>query len=273
MAPPPPPVGAPTHTGVGFGPTANPVENYGPVYNGALKNGNPISLMAELQAARRANTRIIVSFTGNEHAYRDSDGFSFTKWKQRVDRFRGLDIESYIADGTLMGHLIMDEPNDANNWNGKRVPLSDIEAMAKYSKDIWPNLTTIIRAWPWFLKGYSYKHLDATWIQYHERLGDIDSFLSTNLREAKALGLAVVGGLNVLNGGGKDSGMPSFRANSKAMNASQLRSWGGKFLNQEVCLFLLWKYRPDYFSRSDIKAAMEELSAQARRRPKTSCRN
>jgi hypothetical protein len=215
----------------------------------------------------------MIAFTGSGKHMRDSEGFSFTKWKQRVDRYRGIDFESYVADGTLIGHLIMDEPSDPGNWNGKRVPLPEIEAMAKYSKEVWPTLATIVRAWPWYLKGGSYPHLDATWIQYHSRFGDIDTFLSTHLSEAKALGLAVVGGLNVINGGNKDSGMPSFKDGKNAMNPSQLRSWGGRFLEEDVCLFILWNYRSEYFSRSDVKAAIEDLAEQARRRPKRACRN
>ncbi len=271
--PPPPPAEPPTHIGLAFGPTAVPIENYGRVFSGALKNGNPDKLLAELEGARRASARIIVSFTGSGRAYRDGNGFSFTLWKERIDRYAGIDFESYIADGTLIGHLIMDEPNDANNWNGTRVTKEQIEAMAEYSKKTWPTLTTIIRAWPSYLKGYPYKHLDAIWMHYHHRLGDMETFLRTNLSEAKALGLAVVGGLNVLNGGGKDSGIPGFRENSYAMNPAQLRAWGKRFMEEDVCLFLLWKYRPEYFSRPEIKAAMEDLSEEARKRPKRACHN
>ena len=243
------------------------------MFSGALQNGQPDEMLPGLEAARRANARVMINFAGAEHNSRDQNGFSLTKWKQRVDRFRGIDFESYIADGTLIGHLIMDEPSDPSNWNGKKVPLADIEAMAKYSKDIWPSLTTIVRGWPSYLKGYPYRYLDATWIQYHARFGDIESFLSTNLREAKALGLAVVGGMNVINGGGEDSGMPSFEKGKRAMSPSQLRSWGGRFLREDVCLFLLWNYRSEYFSRPDVKAAMEDLSQEARKRPKRACHN
>jgi hypothetical protein len=269
---PPPPSGSPDHAGIPFGPTAVPSTSYSAVLNGALKNGQPEQVMTELAAARQRSARIIISFTGNERAFRDKDGFSLPMWKARVDRFRHLDLAPYIADGTLMGHLIMDEPSDPSNWNGKEVPRADIEAMAKYSKEIWPTLTTIVRAWPWYLKGYEYKNLDATWIQYHARFGDMDEFIRTHFREAQAMGLVVVAGLNVINGGGKDSGMPSFSKGKTAMSPSQLRAWGGRMLEEDICLFLMWNYRSEYFSRQDITAAVAELSEQARRRPKKSCR-
>ncbi len=275
VSPPPlPPADPPTHTGIGFGPIAVPWGSYGRVYSGALYNAPPEVVLESLEAARRGNARVMLNLAGAEHNLRDSKGFSFTKWKARVDRFRGIRFESYINDGTLIGHLIMDEPSDPSNWNGKSVPTSEIEAMAKYSKELWPGLATIVRGWPSYLKGYSYKHLDATWIQYHARFGELESFLDNNLREANAIGLAVVGGLNVIKGGGED-GLGLFPNNDGkfSMSASQLRAWGRRFLQEDVCLFLLWDYRSEYFSRSDIKAVMEELAEQARQRPKRNCLN
>jgi hypothetical protein len=65
--------------------------------------------------------------------------------------------------------------------------------------------------------------------------------------------------------------MPSSGDGKYPMNASQVRTWGGRFLEEDVCLFLLWNYRPEYFGRPDITAAMEDLSRQARNRPKRPC--
>jgi hypothetical protein len=243
------------------------------VVSGALQNGQPDEMLEHLETARRASARVMISFTGSSRWLREGGGFSLAKWKQRLDRYRGIDFQSYIDDGTLIGHFIMDEPSDPNNWGGSKVSLEDIDAIATYSKEIWPSLTTIIRAWPSYLQGYHFKDLDATWIQYHARFGDIEGFLDTHLREAKALGLAVVGGLNVINGGSQGNGMPSFKPNKNAMTASQLKSWGERFLAEDVCLFLLWNYRSEYFSRPDVKAVMEHLSQEARKRPKRACRS
>jgi hypothetical protein len=272
----PPPIDSgppPTHVGIGFGPTASPWELYGPIYSGSNQNGQPDNVLANLAAARRASARITISFTGNEQYNRDENGFSLAKWKQRVDRFRGMNFDSYIADGTLLGHLILDEPSDPGNWSGKIVPQADIEAMAKYSREIWPNLTVIIRAWPDYLEGGSYPNLDATWIQYHERFGDIENFISKRLHTAHDLGLTVVGGLNVINGGGPNSGMPSYSTGKRAMNATQLRNWGERMMKEDICLFILWEYRESYFSRPDIQEAMEHLADVARGRPKRDCNN
>jgi hypothetical protein len=230
------------------------------------------TLLAKLEAARRTNGRVLIGFAGNEGQYRDSGGFSLPTWKQRVDEFRDIDLSSYIADGTLIGHFIMDEPNDRSNWNGHQVSLADIEAMARYSKEIWPDLPAVIRAWPDYLKGYQYRYLDAAWAQYHERFGSIDDFIAENVRDAQASGLALVLGLNVLAGGGKD-GLPGYHSDKYAMTASQVRAWGTTLLSQPyVCAFFMFRFNPDYFARADIQEAMTELSAKAQSIPHRPCR-
>ncbi|MGH9893448.1 MAG: hypothetical protein ACREA0_15955 [bacterium] len=242
------------------------------MYTGGHQNVQPDQLLVQLEAARRASARVMVSLTGNEQWNRDANGFSITLWKQRVDRFRSIDFASYIEDGTIIGHLLLDEPSDPHNWNGKVVPLAEIEEMARYSKEIWPSLTTIIRAWPSFLKGYEYRHLDATWIQYLDRFGDLEEFIATRVHDAKALGLAVVGGVNAIHGGAKDNGMPSYGINKTSMSPSELRTWGGRLLSEDVCLFIIWEYRAAYFSRPEIQSALEDLSRQAKSLPKKTCR-
>ena len=107
----------------------------------------PHTLVAKLEAARRVNDRVLLSFAGNSDFYRDANGFNFEMWKQRDDKFRGIDISSYIADGTLMGNFLMDEPSD-KNWNGHQVSRAQIDEMARYSKEIWPDMPAMIRGWP-----------------------------------------------------------------------------------------------------------------------------
>jgi hypothetical protein len=279
---PPPPAGPPVHTGIPFGPNVHtkhessmsivPPSSLDPTFTALLTDAHRPTLLAKLEAARRTNSRVLLGFAGSSWKYTDSAGFNLAKWKQSVDEFRGMDISSYIADGTLMGHFIMDEPNDRKNWNGHRVALADIDEMAKYSKEIWPDLPAIIRGWPSYLAGYEYKYLDAAWAQYHVRFGSIDDFIASNVRDAKAIGLPLVLGLNVVAGGG-ESGMPGYHKDKYAMTASQVRTWGSAMLSQPyICAFFMFRYHPDYFARADIQAVMAELSEKARRLPNKPCR-
>jgi hypothetical protein len=282
-APPPPPAGAPVHVGIPFGPSVYtkgessksllPPSVLDPSFTALVADAHPPTLMAKLEEARRTNSRVLLAFSGSSRLFTDSNGFNLAMWKRQVDKFRGYDLSSYIADGTLMGHWIMDEPNDPSNWFGHTVSLSDVDEMARYSKEIWPDLPAIIRGWPWYLQGYNYKYLDAAWAQYHERFGSIDDFIAEHVRVAKASGLALVVGLNVLSGGGKDEGIPGFHNDKFAMNASQVRAWGNALLDDPYpCAFFMFQYDERYFGRPDIQAAMAELGQKAQSRPKRECR-
>ena len=72
--------------------------------------------------------------------------------------------------------------------------------MAKYSKQLWPNMPTIVRAEPSYL-GRNHQYLDAAWAQYLYRQGQrrVD-FLRRNVSAAQDRGLGLVVGLNVLKG-------------------------------------------------------------------------
>jgi hypothetical protein len=280
--PPLPPADPPVHTGIPFGPniltkgasseTVFPPSRWDPQFNAMITNAFRPTLLAKLEEARRTDSRVLLSFSGNEQWNRDANGFNLAMWKARVDRFRGLDFSSYIADGTLMGHFILDEPNDRNNWNGHVVSQDDIDEMARYSKEIWPDLPAIIRGWPDYLKGYQYKYLDAAWAQYHVRFGPIDQFIANNVRDAKASGLALVTGLNVLGGGG-DGGLKGYYGERSSMTAEMVRSWGSALLDEPyVCAFFMYRFIPAYFDRPDIEAALAQLSQKAQSHPKRECR-
>jgi hypothetical protein len=147
-----------------------------------------------------------------------------------------------------------------------------IDEMAKYSKQLWPGLPTVARAWPKFLKGYRYRYLDAAWAQYSARFGPVSGFMRNNVRDAKASGLALVIGMNQLAGGDR-RGIRGFYSGKYAMSAGQLRSWGSEMLADPYpCAFLSWAYNSRYMSRSDIKSAKAYLAGKARSKGAKSCR-
>lgn len=260
-------------TGIPFGAMHIPNDKFSSTFTGALRASSPDHLIEDLDAARKAGTKVIVSFVGGEDNYKNANGsFSLAKWKQRLEPYRGVDFSSYIADGTIIGHYILDEPNDPTNWGGTLVSLPTIDEMARYSKQLWPTMPTIIRGWPDYLKAYNYKYLDAAWAQYSARKGDIGQFVTNNVRDAKAAGLALVVGLNILDGGTKASGISGSTRGKYAMSASQALNWGGALLDDAYpCAFVSWKYDAKYMSRSDIKSAMGVLSQKAQQHATSSC--
>jgi len=248
--------------GIPFGTFAQPTSVFGNVYNGAMRNIRPENLLTELAAIKARGGRVVLMFAGNERNYQDADGhFSLNMWKARVDEFKRVDFSSYIKDGTIVAHYLIDEPNDPFNWNGKPVPGSMVEEMAGYSKQLWPTMLTIARTEPHHLAG-TFRHLDAAWAQYAHRKGDVADYIARNVAEAKSKGLGLIAGLNLLRGGPGES----------AVTASQLESWGSTLLADPYsCAFISWQYNEQYLSRSDIKAAMSRLSQKAREHVSRSC--
>ena len=253
--------------GIPIGTFGQPNSEFGDRYNGAQRNILPADLLASLAAIQARGGRVMLSIAGGPNQYKDADGhFSFSLWQSRVNRYQNIDFSAYIDDGTVMGHYMVDEPNDPTNWNGVPIPGQTVEAMAEYSKQLWPNLPTVVRVDAAYLAkaGITYRYLDAAWAQYVARKGAVADFLQTNVADAQSLGLELVVGLNILAGG--PSGAP--------LTAQQVRDWGTVLLSSSYpCAFLSWKYDATYLSSTEMGAAMDELRTLAQGRPAKSCRS
>jgi hypothetical protein len=271
-------VASSAHSGIVFG-TFN-MENslLGSVHTGSLRAGSVASsFLPVLSDARAKGARLVIKLTGGSASHvKNADGtFSFTKWKALIDKARTVDFGPYVADGTIIGHYLIDEPNMAHRWGGKVVPQATIEAMAKYSKQIWPTMHTLVRVVPTWLASapVTYTYLDAGWAQYTAVKGDAASWIAREASAAKSKGLGLIASLNVLNGGNGSSKIAGPESGKYSMSAAELRSYGSALLNQTyICGFFQWMYNSTYYGRSDIKSAMSDLSAKARTHVKTSCR-
>ena len=252
--------------GIAIGTGSQPNTLFGARYNGALRIIGPDHLLSDLSAIRARGGRVVLNLAGGQRRFRDRYGhFSLTLWKNSVDRYRRINFSSYIKDGTIIAHYLIDEPNDPTNWNGRAVSQATVEAMAKYSKQIWPGMYTVVRSYPDYMVKYSgtYYYLDAAWAQYVYRKGPVDDFLRQNVALAQKKGLALVVGLNLLRGG----------PNRSKMTASQVRSWGATLLSSSYpCAFVSYMYNSNYLSTSSIKDAMDYLRNKAQNRSTKTCR-
>src|SRR6266508_4376220 len=83
---PPPPVGPPTYTGIPFGPNVYtkhessasliPPSSLSPAFTALVTAAYPATLLAKLEAARRTNGRVLLSFAGISASQHDSAGFN-----------------------------------------------------------------------------------------------------------------------------------------------------------------------------------------------------
>jgi hypothetical protein len=253
--------------GIPMGHFAMPTSQFGSVYNGAMRNIWPAELISQLSAIRARGGKVVLMFAGNERHYKDGRRhFSLTRWKERVNRFRGTNFSQFIKDGTIIGHYLIDEPNDPQNWGGRPVPGSTVEEMARYSKQLWPSMPTIVRAEPGYLRktGRGYRYLDAAWAQYVVRKGTPSDYIRRNVADAQKAGLALVVGLNVTKGG----------PNHRRMSASLIKSAGTALLSSSYpCAFISWLYEGSYLDNRDVRSAMSALRSRAQSRATKSCRS
>src|SRR4051812_6945226 len=141
--------------GIPFGTFAQPTEAFGSILNGAKMNIGADVMLRTLADIKARGGRVILAMAGDAKYYRDGQGhFSFSLWKERVNRFKGVNLSSFVADGTVIGSYLIDEPNDPTNWSGQTIPGSMLEEMAKYSKSIWPGMNTIVRTQAKYLASF-----------------------------------------------------------------------------------------------------------------------
>jgi hypothetical protein len=146
---------------------------------------------------------------------------------------------------------------------GGRVSPTTVDAMGQYSKHYWPGMATIIRAMPKYFKSNPH-YVDAAWAQYVSWYGSPSSYVSQQVSDAKARGLALVLGMNVIDGGSPKH---------TPMSASEVKSYGAALLtNSYPCAFVSWQYRSTYFSTASIKDAMQYLRGKAGSHSFKSCK-
>ena len=250
--------------GIPIGTTAQPNTEFGARYNGALRNIHPQYLNRDLSDIKSRGGKVVLMMAGPQWLYQDAAGhFSLTKWKERIDRYSDVNFDAYIKDGTLIGHYLIDEPNDPANWNGQTISGETLDEMARYSKAKWPGLPTIIRAYPSYLEKWApYRYVDAAWAQYVDRMGDPAKFIADNVASAKRQGLALVVGLNLIKGG------PS----KTELTAAQVKSVGAALLASSYpCAFISWQYDDRYLASGSVQDAMDYLRQQAEGHASKSC--
>ena len=251
--------------GIAIGMNAQPLDQFGDIYSGAKLTLSPNHLLSRLSAVRNRGGRIVLMLVGPEHHYKDAAGrFSLSKWKARLDPYKKININSYIDDGTIIGHFLIDEPSDRNNWNGTTISPSTLEEMGRYSKSIWPKMATIVRTHPNWFKS-SPKYVDAAWAQYLHRRGPVNDYIRQQVSDAQKRGLALVVGLNVIHGGNPQG---------TKMTPSEVKSWGSALLSSSYpCAFVSWTYNSTYLGTSSMKSVMKELRKKAENRTKKTCRS
>jgi hypothetical protein len=260
-APPPPPTGA---AALPFGLAQAPLAEYSTRWTGAMHVADPSDLVARLDRAQTNHMKLVVKLASTR--LKNADGtFSLTKWKAQVDRYRTLSLGQYITSHAFYLHDLVDQPNCASCWGGQAISWATLEAMAQYSKSIWPALPTTARVAPSKLAAASFRwtYLDAGWAEYSTRLGDLKTYLAGQAAQAKLEGLGLVAGLNLVDGSGYQTA---------PMTASQIKTFGTILAGSpSVCAIVGRSYDATYLSQTGIRDALDAVTAVAKSRSAASC--
>jgi hypothetical protein len=243
-------------------------------YSSGMEQAQPETILQDLAAARARGARMIVNLAGGGAKFTDPDGhFDYDMWKARIDRFRPIadQLNAYVADGTLLAILMIDEPFAKKRWGGRTVPMATLDQMGQYSKSLFPDLPTAVRAAPSELQHYRWRGVDVSWAQYVSRRGPVAEYVSTEAAAARAEGLGLIVGLNISKGGDGSSGFGS--PNEPSMSGAEILRYGYALLEApDACAFVSWDSRPGVINRPDVAAALKELALAARAHPETPCR-
>jgi hypothetical protein len=246
--------------GLPFGPARLPRDEFRhPPFTATTGSFTPENATKVLDEARANGLHLLIRLARNRRRFQEDDGaFSLEKWKKEVDAFRGVDFAPYVADGTILGHYLFDEPHDPTNWNGRPMPYSDIEAAAAYSKQLWPTMPTEVGSPPTFLAGGApWRSLDLAFAQFSARKGELEPWLRAEVDAARRQHLGLFLSLQVLSGGTART----------PMSGAQLSSWGKTMAAEpDICGLFMWRYDEGYFSDPGIADAVASIAQVAAKR-------
>lgn len=199
-----------------------------------------------LPMARAAGLGVTLRLTGDHGRYTNPDGdFDRASWERMMAPWgeAAAELAPYIADGTLRGHMLLD---DIHNFEGDDPTGAELDAMAAHSNALLPGLMTFVRERATDMPvppGGRYEHVDACVNQYKALHGDVSTFAREEAARARGLDLAFIGGLNIANGGDGSSGQPGWQDGRFAMSGAEIERYGAVLAAiPDTVMFLCWEY-------------------------------
>ena len=264
------------------------------VFTATIGSTNPNNILERIAVARAKGVKLILTMTGGGHGNYLTDGaFDLAKWESRMDAYKKPDIitavSAAVADGTIIGNSVMDEPHvhgagDGNTWGPSGTMTKErVDDMCAYVKGIFPTLPVgVVHPHHAFEPNKPYRVCDFLVDQYSSRQGDVRRFRDEGLAMGKRDGIAIAFALNILNGGtqakrdgawdcppdltqGRGTQKPNCRA-----TAAQVREWGA-LLGSAGCAFVLWRYDDSYMANPDNQRAFADVANVLATRPQRPC--
>jgi hypothetical protein len=288
------PLGSGTSVGVPFGPfegfDGTTIKANSSSFSVSSDAVNADIIIDRINVARSRGVKLLLAMTGGRHSnYMTNGVFDMSKWVAKMNTFNTSAIKAAVAagvaDGTIVGNDVMDEPNvsgagDGNTWGPVgTMTKARVDSMASFAKSIFPTLPIgVIQNHNSFEPTKSYKVIDFIIDQYAANQGDVSSFRDAGLAMARRDGHDVVFSINILDGGTIIAGCPIPETGGPGtygvrcrVTPTQLEQWG-LILGPAGCAMTMWQYDATFMSNTANQAAFKKIADRLATSPARACR-
>lgn len=275
----------PLAKGITFAAYASPDVVAEAPFTGTMRPYNSSVIVQNIARARTAKTQLVMAMTGGAHENSMKNGrWDYATWKARMDRYNTPAIRAAIAagvaDGTIVGNSVMDEPQ--NQTKGKAwgppgyMTKARVDSMCRYVKSLFPTMPTgVVHDAGQFQPTVRYAACDFILSQYRAQKAPVKDFVAEGLAYAKFSGIAIIFSLNVMHGGKQVPGCTQYNEepNDKLCptTAKELLDYGLP-LGTAGCAFTLWEYEEHYWDVPGVVASFKAIGDSLRKAPAKSCR-
>ena len=283
------PLGSGTPTGIPFGPYNNwagdtQLQPNTSFFTAGIGSINATNIVARLDVARQNRKRLVLAMTGGSHEnYLTNGVFDLAKWQAKMATYDTpvirAAVAAAVADGTIIGNSVMDEPNvsgggDGNTWGPPgTMTKARVDGLCAYVKNMFPTmLVGVVHNHQTFEPTKSYQVCEFLVDQYSWRKGDIYEWIQAGLDMGRRDGLGIIFSMNILNGGilaardglwncplSTTGGRGTYDPNCR-MTAQQVREWG-TILGSAGCGLMMWQYDNAFMADPENQQAFRDVAA------------
>lgn len=301
VTPPPPPPPPPTGlVSIPFGPVDNFNLSSGPPqapgFTGSLNYTYPGGIISLLTNIHNRGQRCVLKTTAESHddpdgtdLYRTDGEFDIVKWKAQMSLYNTTPIKNAvaaaIANGTLLGHSVMDEPTHPTWGPVGHMTKAVIDEMVRHSKSLgggWADVATgVLCDGDWRFdgdEGVDEHYEDADFIINQTWHTDftagptafvtqtLDLQAAERLASADGKCVAVCNSINLYAGRTTGGCTLAPSGGHCLITPADLEDWGLE-LGRAGCGLLMWKYHSSIWARPLHVAAMASVSADLAAQP------
>jgi hypothetical protein len=269
------PIPVPTFIPFAFGPDdmyRGPNASKG--FTAGQSYADPQGLVALLAKLRANKQRAFLALTGGKHdQYITGGKFDLVKWKAGTARYNTptlkAALESGVADGTILGYNMLDEPPHPS-WGGVFTkPL--VDSMAAYCKSLFPSMPCGVAVNHRWRPAERYNLVDFIITQTWMETGTAAAFRDSAVAMARRNGVALVLSINLFGAAQTPGCEP--KGSQCLMRPAEVREWGRTFVSEPyACAAMMWHYDAAMWARSEYQEQFQDLVNVARQRIAKPCR-